>query len=178
MIIRPESEKDYPAIRNFLLPLSQIIPIAIRPSICIVEALRTSNALTLALVAEADGNVVGHIAFSPAEVNGVDCLWFTLGPIAVMPEFQRRGIGTRLVEEGLKALRDRRPGLCFGGRSGFLRPFWLSAKPGVVDGRGSAPVSLVPADGRANPPGSGVASSRIFRLRTIRRVFVDVKFPV
>jgi predicted N-acetyltransferase YhbS len=61
--------------------------------------------MTVALVAEVAGLVAGHIAFSPIKIGGVDCRWFALGPVAVLPEYQRRGIGKALVNEGLEAVR-------------------------------------------------------------------------
>jgi putative acetyltransferase len=72
-----------------------------------VDALRAAGALTLSLVAEADGEIVGHIAFSPVVVSssrratqGVG-----LGPMAVAPARQRQGIGGRLIEDGLRRLK-------------------------------------------------------------------------
>jgi putative acetyltransferase len=64
-----------------------------------------AGALTVSLVAEVEGKVVGHIAFSPATINGEHRQWFTLGPVAVLPALQRQGIGAQLVNEGLKSIR-------------------------------------------------------------------------
>lgn len=68
----------------------------------IVDALREAGALTLSLVAAVDARVVGHILFSPVtlgEVEGVG-----LAPMAVLPEFQRQGVGSALIREGLARL--------------------------------------------------------------------------
>ncbi len=66
----------------------------------IVDALRAAGRLAVSLVAETDGRIVGHIAFSPVTVAGAaDGLG--LGPVAVLPAFQRRGIGSTLISEGL-----------------------------------------------------------------------------
>lgn len=51
------------------------------------------EALTLSLLAELDGRVVGHIAFSPLTMPGGTSGWYGLGPVSVLPEFQRQGIG-------------------------------------------------------------------------------------
>lgn len=70
----------------------------------IVDALRTNGAVVLSLVATIDGAIVGHIMFSPlraAQVTGV-----ALGPMAVLPACQRRGIGSKLVQRGLVQLRE------------------------------------------------------------------------
>jgi putative acetyltransferase len=64
----------------------------------IVDALRANGAVTLSLVAVEHGRVVGHIMYSPTHVG--DVAGAALGPMAVLPEYQRRGIGSRLVEAG------------------------------------------------------------------------------
>jgi len=74
----------------------------------LVDALRAHGRLTLSLVAEDCGVVVGHIAFSPVSVEGPGGRIVTgigLAPMAVRPERQRSGIGGRLVEAGLDRLR-------------------------------------------------------------------------
>lgn len=107
MIIRPEVEADYPAIREILIAAFADHPYSHQTEHLIVEALRADRALTVGLVAEVDGKVVGHIAFSPVKIGGIDCRWFALGPVAVLPALQRQGIGRALVNEGLAAMRDR-----------------------------------------------------------------------
>jgi len=106
MIIRPESANDYDSIRRILIAAFADHPFSRQTEHLIVEALRAGDALTVALVAEVDGKVVGHIAFSPVKIGGMDCMWFALGPLAVLPDFQRRGVGRGLIEEGLKAIRS------------------------------------------------------------------------
>lgn len=73
----------------------------------LVDALRRAEALTIALVAVHDTCVVGHIAFSPVTVTSstttIEALG--LGPLAVLPEYQRQGIGTQLVQAGLTTCR-------------------------------------------------------------------------
>jgi putative acetyltransferase len=71
----------------------------------IVEGLRADDALTVSLVAEVDGEVVGQIAFSPVKIGGKDHGWLALGPVAVLPAFQKQGIGQALVNEGLDTIR-------------------------------------------------------------------------
>ena len=72
----------------------------------LVDALRASDAVTLSLVATVDGAVVGHILFSPVVIHHgervVDAVG--LGPMSVLPESQRLGIGTALVTTGLQIL--------------------------------------------------------------------------
>lgn len=70
----------------------------------IVKRLRDAGALTLSLVADVEGEPVGHIAFSPVTIDGHHLGWFGLGPVAVRPDRQRSGIGSALIREGLERL--------------------------------------------------------------------------
>jgi putative acetyltransferase len=70
----------------------------------IVEGLRKAGALTLSLVADVEGEPIGHIAFSPVTIDGRHFGWFGLGPVAVRPDQQGSGIGSALVREGLTRL--------------------------------------------------------------------------
>jgi putative acetyltransferase len=107
MIIRPETNADIKDIRDINVAAFAVHPYSHQTEHLIVEALRSADALTLSLVAEMDdGRVVGHIAFSHGEVNGIDCGWFVIGPLAVLPDLQRQGIGQALMREGLKRMRD------------------------------------------------------------------------
>ena len=71
----------------------------------IVDALRSNGAALLSLVAIVDGELVGHIMYSPAVVD--ETTGAALGPMSVLPEFQRQGIGSRLVEAGNQRLKER-----------------------------------------------------------------------
>jgi putative acetyltransferase len=74
----------------------------------IVERLRKSCDSLLSLVAEIDRRVVGHILFSPVTVETDASIMAGMGlaPLAVIPEYQRQGIGSKLVNEGLRILRS------------------------------------------------------------------------
>jgi putative acetyltransferase len=65
----------------------------------IVDALRRNRAVLLSLVATVNAQVVGHIIYSPL-ILAENVYGVALGPMAVVPEYQRRGIGTKLVEGG------------------------------------------------------------------------------
>lgn len=74
----------------------------------LVELLRANGGVLLSLVAAVDGRVVGHILYSPVrlgsgpnQVHGAG-----LGPMAVLPEFQRKGVGSKLVAEGTNRFRQ------------------------------------------------------------------------
>jgi putative acetyltransferase len=74
----------------------------------LVEALRLEARPPVSLVAESDGKIVGHIFFSPVSVDSVARGSRTMGlaPMAVLPDYQMRGIGSKLVLAGLDACRE------------------------------------------------------------------------
>jgi putative acetyltransferase len=71
----------------------------------LVERLRKHQRLRLALVAEIDGVIAGHIAFSAVKIAGsmTNATGVGLAPLAIVPELQGRGLGVQLVREGLCA---------------------------------------------------------------------------
>ncbi len=75
----------------------------------VVDRLRQTCADALALVAEEEGIVVGHILFTPAiiESTGGPVVGMGLAPLAVLPDHQGQGIGSALVRSGLGILRER-----------------------------------------------------------------------
>lgn len=72
----------------------------------IVDALRRAGALAVSKVAKADGEIIGHVAISPVTLSSGATGWFGLGPISVLPEFQRLGIGSKLMQSSLSALEE------------------------------------------------------------------------
>jgi len=75
----------------------------------IIDSLRKNCNNLLSIVGVDDGKVVGHIMFSPVIIDASEKpVWgMGLGPMAVLPEYQRKGIGSALVKEGISILRDR-----------------------------------------------------------------------
>ncbi len=74
----------------------------------LVDILRKVPQPDISLVAEEDGNIVGHIMFSPLSLTGhPDLNIMALAPMAVMPEHQKKGIGSAMVREGLEQCRQR-----------------------------------------------------------------------
>lgn len=73
----------------------------------LVDLIRERDRIALALVAIFEGQIVGHLLFTPAEIRDRDRVEevTALGPMAVLPAHQRSGIGTELVNEGLSLLR-------------------------------------------------------------------------
>jgi putative acetyltransferase len=70
----------------------------------IIERLRVAGALDLSLVAEDDGEIVGHVAFSAVEIADGAGGWYGLGPVSVRPDRQGEGIGSALIRRGLADL--------------------------------------------------------------------------
>lgn len=72
-----------------------------------VNHLRDHRGITLSLVAEYNGLLVGHALFSPVRIepNGSVFNSVALAPLAILPEYQRQGIGSRLVQEGIEKIR-------------------------------------------------------------------------
>lgn len=73
----------------------------------ILAALRNAGKLAVSLVAEADGALIGHVAISPVSISDGASGWFGLGPISVLPPYQRQGIGSTLMREALRTLHER-----------------------------------------------------------------------
>jgi len=106
MNIRKEKKSDIKAIFEITKQAFANHPVSQGTEQFIINALRKDNALTISLVAEIEGKVVGHIAFSPIAISDGSCDWYTLGPISVQPKFQRQGIGHALIREGLSQLKS------------------------------------------------------------------------
>jgi putative acetyltransferase len=105
MIIRNETSSDIEAISKVTIAAFKNLAISNHTEQYIVNALREANALTISLVAEIDGQMVGHIAFSPVTISDGATGWFGLGPVSVLPEYQKKGIGKSLISEGLSLLK-------------------------------------------------------------------------
>ena len=105
MIVRLEHKEDIDAIRALTETAFKTAPHADGTEHLIIDRLRAAGALTLSLVAEADGVVVGHVAFSPVTVSDGSAGWYGLGPISVDPSRQGEGIGGKLIHEGLERLK-------------------------------------------------------------------------
>ena len=103
MHIRPETSADHAAIRE----VNQLA-FGGDAEARLVDALRDGGHVRISMVAEADPQVVGHILFSALTIatpRGIlDGL--SLAPMAVIPSHQRRGIGSSLIREGLRACRE------------------------------------------------------------------------
>ena len=99
----------------------------------IVNGLRDAGALSLSLVAEVDGKIIGHVAFSLVTINGENLNWYGLGPISVLPELQKQGIGSKLIHEGLSAIQAfGAKGCVLEGSPAYYQRFGFKAYPGLI----------------------------------------------
>jgi putative acetyltransferase len=99
----------------------------------IIEALRAADALTVSFVAELNGRVIGHIAFSPVTISDGTPNWYGLGPVSVLPEHQRQGIGKALIWEGLTRLKELNArGCCLVGHPDYYKKFGFRNISGLM----------------------------------------------
>jgi putative acetyltransferase len=135
LILRNEVDADVAAITDVTVAAFKSLEISSHTEQFIVEALRAANALTLSLVAVLDGRVIGHIAFSPVTISDGTQNWYGLGPVSVLPEFQRQGVGKALIKEGLSRLKDMNArGCCLVGHPDYYRKFGFENVEGLVCG--------------------------------------------
>ena len=100
--VRPEQPGDEAAIRD-LNDAAFGQPDESR----IIDVLRKSGRVVLSLVAIDGAEIVGHILFTPVTIDSASVRALGLGPMAVAPAFQRGGVGSTLVREGLRECRRR-----------------------------------------------------------------------
>lgn len=154
MFIRLEQEQDWTAVHAVNVAAFG------RPNEAdLVRAVRVECRPIVSLVAEEDGEIVGHIMFSPIRFSGhADAMIMGLGPLAVSPAYQRQGIGSALAIDGLERCRELgtgavivlghpsyyprfgfKPSTCFGIRPSFDVPeevfMVVELLPGYLDNR-------------------------------------------
>src|SRR5512136_413340 len=133
IIIRNETHNDVCAITEVTIAAFKTLEISNHTEQFIIEALRAAKALTVSLVAEMDGRVIGHIAFSPVTISDGTRNWYGLGPVSVLPAYQRQGIGKALIQEGLSRLKDMpAQGCCLVGHPDYYRKFGFTNMSGLV----------------------------------------------
>lgn len=124
MTIRVENQTDRDAISQVVIAAFETMELSNQTEHFIIEALRDANALSLSLVAELDGQIVGQIAFSPVRMSDGTPDWYGLGPVSVLPDFQRQGFGKALIWEGLARLEELgAKGCCLVGHPQYYRQF-------------------------------------------------------
>jgi len=133
IVIRDETNADVGMIAEVTIAAFKTLEISNHTEQFIIEALRAAKALTVSLVAEVDGRVVGHIAFSPVIISDCTRNWYGLGPVSVLPGYQRKGIGKALIQEGLSRLKVlNAQGCCLVGHPDYYRKFGFKNMSGLV----------------------------------------------
>lgn len=131
--IRKELPADFAAIHQLTAEAFKDMPYAGGDEQDVIVRLRTVGALSLSLVASLGGELVGHIAFSPVQLAGNASAWFALGPVSVLPDFQRQGIGSALINAGLSELRERHAlGCILTGNPQYYQRFGFALAPANV----------------------------------------------
>jgi putative acetyltransferase len=100
IVIRPEQPEDIAMIHHVV---HQAFGQAAEANL--VDSLRRNGKAKISLVAEDNGRVIGHILFSEVSLEN-ELTGIGLAPLAVSPERQNEGIGSRLTEEGMKLCRE------------------------------------------------------------------------
>ena len=132
IVIRDETDADVEAIANVTVAAFKTLKSSTITEPFMIEALRNAQALTISLVAELDGRVIGHIAFSPVTISDGTEGWYALGPLSVAPEYHRSGIGKALVRAGLSRLRSLgAAGCCLVGHPEYYPKFGFKNASGL-----------------------------------------------
>ncbi len=106
MQIRDERPSDIAAIGQLTTAAFATMPFSDGDEAKLIENLRAMGGLAVSLVAESEGRLVGHIAFSPARIDGRDGPWYQLAPVSVTPELHGQGIGSALIVAGIDRIRQ------------------------------------------------------------------------
>ena len=135
LTIRPETPEDETAIRHI-----NEKAFGQKDEAELIDKLRHRSVLTISLIAVQDGKAVGHIAFSPVTIEPEEpgkSSWeaIALAPMAVLPEYQRKGIGSQLVRAGLKECQSLGQKIVFvvGYPDYYSRFGFTLAKPKGID---------------------------------------------
>ena len=103
--IRSENPSDLDGIEAVTIAAFKNHPYSNQKAHLIIAQLRAQGSLTVSLVAEAHGRVIGHVAFSEVSINGEYPSVYGLGPVSVDPAYQHQGVGSQLIRRGLDEIR-------------------------------------------------------------------------
>ena len=133
VVIRKENESDVDAIFEVTRKAFETLAVSPKTEQFIINALRKAGALSLSLIAEINGQIVGHIAFSHVEISDGSKNWYTLGPVSVLPEYQRGGIGQAIIRKGLLLLKSKGAmGCVLVGEPGYYTQFGFKNLPDLA----------------------------------------------
>lgn len=133
LTIRLERAGDEVAIRSVTQKAFAGQPYSNGSEPAIVDRLRADGNLALSLVAEEDGRIIGHIAFSRVSISDSAAEWYGLGPVSVLPEEQGRQVGAQMIQHGLRELASRRArGVVLLGDPAYYRRFGFEHDPALT----------------------------------------------
>ncbi len=129
-IIRDETRADVCPVKALITAAFTGVRNSLQTESLIVDALRDAGSLAVSLVATRDGEVIGYVAMSPVSISDGTSGWFGLGPLAVVPDAQGRGVGSALVREALQRIRaDGAAGCVVLGEPSYYERFGFAATP-------------------------------------------------
>ncbi|MEO0470750.1 MAG: N-acetyltransferase, partial [Bacteroidota bacterium] len=109
LIIRQEASEDHEAVFHVIKTAFETAPFSDHSEHFLVQRLRQSKAFIpeLSLVAECDGEMVGHIILTRIEIVEGENRYpsLALAPVSVVPNYQGKGIGGQLIEAAHKIAR-------------------------------------------------------------------------
>ncbi|WP_309734724.1 N-acetyltransferase [Chamaesiphon sp. OTE_75_metabat_556] len=131
--IRSESPSDVTAIAAVTEAAFLNAPHTSHTEQFIANALRKAGMLSVSLVAEDHGAIVGHVAISPITISDGSSGWYILGPISVTPDRQGLGIGSQLVKQALTELSKLAASGCvLVGNPNYYGRFGFKPEPALV----------------------------------------------
>ncbi|GGO64359.1 GNAT family N-acetyltransferase [Bowmanella pacifica] len=131
--IRKEQPSDIQGIYDVTVAAFLDAPHTDHTEQFIVNALRKSGALSLSLVAEENGSIIGHIALSPVTISDGTEGWYGLGPVSVVPGKQGKGVGSMLINAAMQELKHAKAqGCVLLGEPGYYHRFGFKAQQGLV----------------------------------------------
>jgi predicted N-acetyltransferase YhbS len=133
LVIRAERPGDEREIAELIIAAFEDLPYSSHTEHLIVDALRAQGQLAVSLVADDDGEIIGHVAASPVLISDGSAGWYGIGPVSVWPSCQGRGIGSQLMREALAVLqRLGAQGCVLLGDPDFYGRFGFVAETGLV----------------------------------------------
>ena len=131
--IRKETPTDVAAIEAVTVAAFQNAAHTSHTEQFIIAALRKTGQLSVSLVADDNGAVIGHVAVSPVTISDGAAGWWGLGPVSVAPAYQRHGVGVQLMGQAIAELRGFGASGCVVlGEPGYYSRFGFKAEPSLV----------------------------------------------
>ena len=162
MLVRAEVNTDTDAISGVVTRAFKNHPFSAGTERSIVLSLRAASALAVSLVAEEQSQLIGHVAFSLVAVSDGAQHWYGLGPLAVEPRSQGRGVGSALMQAGLAKLPTLGAAGCVVlGDPAYYGRFGFESYAGLVY-PGPAPEHFMALAFKGNVPNGQVAYHAAF----------------